>query len=167
MRTGQILNPALAEGVALLGHGDLVAVTDAGFPIPDDVRRVDFALDVGIPTVTQILDVLLRHVYAEHLIASEELRDNNPDGYAGVLESFRGSGATLELMAHDTVMKDVIPTAKLVVRSGEFTPWGNIAFVASTEPLAWFGDAATARGVVMPDAYRERIARIEANEIPS
>ncbi|MFV0453135.1 MAG: D-ribose pyranase [Propioniciclava sp.] len=167
MRTRQILNPALAEAVARLGHGDRVAVTDAGCPIPDGVRRVDLAVDYGIPSVPQVLTVLLRHVLAEHLTLSEELREFNPHGYTAIQEAFRGSGATLAITPHDHVMTELIPTAKLVVRSGDFTPWGNLVFVASTEPYAWFPDEEVARGRVMPEAYRERIARMEANELPS
>ncbi|MCW5952820.1 MAG: hypothetical protein KIT69_11240 [Propionibacteriaceae bacterium] len=166
MRRGQLLNPALAEAIALLGHGDLVLVVDAGFPIPDRVRRIDLSLEAGVPSIEQVLTVLLRHVFAERLLLPDEARAGNPRHYARLLECFRGSGAVLEVVPHDRFVEQLAPSARLVVRSGDFEAWGSAAFVASTEPQAWFTESAIREGLVVPDSYRARIDRMAAGGPP-
>jgi simple sugar transport system permease protein/D-ribose pyranase len=166
MRLGEILNPALAAAVAELGHGDLFMVVDAGFPIPRSTCRVDLAVDAGIPSIQQVVALLLRHVFVERVSPSEEMRSNNPAHFAAIVEQFRGSGAALDVVAHSRLIQDAAKSAKLIVRTGDFVAWGSISMVASTEPQAWFTDAAIAGGLVMPDDYRTRIARIEAKDLP-
>ncbi|GAL24430.1 carbohydrate transport protein [Vibrio variabilis] len=50
MRTERILHPELAKALAQLGHGDIVLVTDAGFPIPADANRVDLGIYPALST---------------------------------------------------------------------------------------------------------------------
>jgi simple sugar transport system permease protein len=166
MRLGQILNPALAAAVAGLGHGDIFIVVDAGFPIPRSTNRVDLAVDVGIPRIHQVLALLLRHVFVERVSPTEEMRSNNPHHFGAILEEFRGSGAALEVVPHATLVQQAADSAKLIVRTGDFAAWGSVSMVASTEPQAWFTDAAVGDGLVMPDDYRARISRIQAMELP-
>ena len=166
MRLGQILNPALAAAVAELGHGDIFMVVDAGFPIPRSTYRIDLAVDAGIPLIHQVVALLLRHVFVECMSPSEEMRSNNPRHFAAIMEQFRGSGAALDVVPHSRLVQQAADSAKLIVRTGDFAAWGSISMVASTEPQAWFTDAAIADGLVMPADYRARIARIEAKDLP-
>lgn len=41
MRPDRILHPELAAALATLGHTDIILVTDAGFPIPPQAKRID------------------------------------------------------------------------------------------------------------------------------
>ncbi len=50
MKKTTLINPALSEVIASLGHTDMLVLADAGLPIPATVRRIDLALTKGIPT---------------------------------------------------------------------------------------------------------------------
>ena len=49
MKRGKLLNSELNHAIASMGHGDLMIVCDAGFPIPDDVWRIDLAITRDVP----------------------------------------------------------------------------------------------------------------------
>ena len=80
MRTGRLLHPELARALALLGHGDIVLVTDAGAPIPPDLPRVDLALAPGLVDVRDVLRVLRAEIFVEDVVLARELQDGNPLG---------------------------------------------------------------------------------------
>ncbi|WP_367219297.1 RbsD/FucU domain-containing protein, partial [Mesorhizobium sp.] len=43
MNRNRLLNAELAHAIASMGHGDLMIVCDAGFPIPSTAWRIDLA----------------------------------------------------------------------------------------------------------------------------
>jgi len=45
-----IFNSQIAKVVASMGHKDMLAIVDLGFPIPDTVEKIDVVLDFGKPT---------------------------------------------------------------------------------------------------------------------
>ncbi|MGB9897612.1 RbsD/FucU domain-containing protein, partial [Thermanaerothrix sp.] len=49
MKKTPLLNTALSELIASLGHGDMVVIADAGLPIPAETYRIDLALTRGVP----------------------------------------------------------------------------------------------------------------------
>lgn len=49
MKKTPLLNTALSEVIAGLGHKDMVLIGDAGMPIPEGPRRIDLALMRGEP----------------------------------------------------------------------------------------------------------------------
>ena len=55
------------------------------------------------------------------------------------------------------MMTETAARAMAIVRSGGFTPWGNVALVSGVDPCAWFADPE----LVVPPVYRDRIARIK------
>jgi len=55
MQRGRILNAELNHAIASMGHGDLMIVCDAGFPIPNNVWRVDLAIVQDIPDLETVL----------------------------------------------------------------------------------------------------------------
>lgn len=167
MKPGQILNPQIADAVARLGHTDLVMVTDAGFPIPDSVRRVDLAVEKGLPSVPQVLRMLARHLFVENVAFAPEAATHNPQLYNQLQEIYTGSGATFEGIDHTTLCDDVVQRCKLVIRTGDFDPWANVVLTASTDPFAWFTDEAVAEGLEILPAYVERRERIQRGEVPS
>lgn len=140
MRSERILHPGLAGALATLGHTDVVLVTDAGFPIPQDAHRVDLALTRGHLDVRTILRVLLEEVFVEEVHMAGEVRTHHPRLYGDVQDLFTGSGATFRGTTHEHLIEHWAPRAKVVVRSGSFEPWANFALVASTAPFEWFAD---------------------------
>lgn len=164
MRPGRILHPELARAVASLGHSDILLVTDAGFPIPANAWRIDLGFYEGLPDVLDVLRVLRAEVFVEEVHFAGDILEMNKPLYQALQTIYTGSGATFHLTTHEALVSDVAHRAKVVVRSGSFNPWANIALVCSTDPFAWFADGT---GVGILPAYVERRRRIEQNETPS
>lgn len=49
MKRSKLINNELSYAIASMGHGDLMIVCDAGFPIPSSVWRIDLALIPDVP----------------------------------------------------------------------------------------------------------------------
>lgn len=63
MRPDRILHPELAAALATLGHTDIILVTDAGFPIPPQAKRIDLGFWPGTVDVLHILRVLRKEIF--------------------------------------------------------------------------------------------------------
>ena len=91
-----------------LGHTDLVVVCDAGLPIPPGPAVVDLAFRFGVPAFETVLSGLLEELVNP---SSHELLETRlPD---------------LALVPHEE-LKRMVAGAKLVVRTGEATPYSNV-----------------------------------------
>ena len=55
MNRGPILNSELSHAIARMGHGDLMIVCDAGFPITSTGWRIDLALVQDVPDLETVL----------------------------------------------------------------------------------------------------------------
>ena len=119
-RTG-IINANLAGSLGRLGHTDLVVVCDAGLPIPPGPTVVDLAFRFGIPTFETVLSGLLEELVVEGAIAAEEVETQNPSSH----ELLKTRLPDLALVPHEE-LKGMVPGAKLVVRTGEATPYSNV-----------------------------------------
>ena len=153
MKRHGLLNAELNGAIAALGHGDILIVCDAGFPIPTHVRRIDLAIVEGLPTLEQVLKAVAAEYITEKVIFAEEVRANNPP-LAKLLEATFGPH-DLDTVTHAEMLTTVASKAKVVVRTGDFNPWGNIALVSGVDAKRWFDRA----DVVTPPFYQERIAR--------
>lgn len=114
-----VLNPALAAGLARLGHGHLVVVADYGLPLPREADVVDLTLVHGVPRFTQVLDALLAEIAVEGSLAAAESSGTDVETW------LRERGLTPDLLPHDD-LKALLPQARLVVRTGEATPYANV-----------------------------------------
>jgi D-ribose pyranase len=119
-RTG-IINANLAGAMGRLGHTDLVVICDAGLPIPSGPAVVDLAFRFGIPTFETVLSGLLEELVVESAIAAEEVEAQNPRSY----ELLKTGLPDLTLVPHEE-LKRMVAGAKLVVRTGEATPYSNV-----------------------------------------
>ena len=120
MRRGGIINAGLAGALAGLGHTDLVVVCDAGLPIPPGPAVVDLAFRFGVPTFETVLSGLLEELAVEGATAAEEV-ERNPRCY----KLLRTLLPDLGLVPHEE-LKRIVARAKLVVRTGEATPYSNV-----------------------------------------
>lgn len=120
MKRGGIINARLAGEIARLGHTDLVVVCDAGLPIPSGPVVVDLAFRLGVPPFETVLSGLLEEIVVEGATAAEETREN-PE-VAGLLRDLLPD---LGLVTHHE-LKRMTANAKLVVRTGEATPYANV-----------------------------------------
>jgi D-ribose pyranase len=121
MRRGGILNAQLASALARLGHTDTLVVCDAGLPVPPSPEVVDLAFRFGVPSFETVLSGILEELVVEGATAAEETEVQNPHSYE-LLESWLPE---LELVPHEE-LKRMVAGAKLVVRTGEATPYSNV-----------------------------------------
>lgn len=156
MKHGRILNAELSKAIALMGHGDLFMVCDAGFPIPLDRWRIDLAITHNLPTLDTVLELVLSELTVEKVLYADMMAQYNPPLLARVEELMQGTGAELEAVPNDRVLGELAHSAKVIVRTGAFNPWGNIGLICGTVPDEWFA----LPGTVMPPNYVERKARM-------
>jgi D-ribose pyranase len=155
-----ILNAELAGAIAAMGHTDVMMIVDAGFPIPEDVNRIDLALTRGVPTIEEVLTAVDEELIAERVLYADDVPEMNPRLNRLIRETYgEGSGTEVETIPHEDVLA-YGDEAKAIVRTGDFNPWGNIVIECGTDPKAWFDDAE----VSMPPAYEERYAEMYGDE---
>ena len=121
MKRGGIINSNLAGAMGRLGHTDLVVVCDAGLPIPPGPAVVDLAFRFGVPAFETVLSGLLEELVVEGAVAAVEVENQNPSSH----EFLRGLLPDLVLVPHEE-LKRMVAGAKLVVRTGEATPYSNV-----------------------------------------
>lgn len=121
MRREGILNSQLAGALARLGHTDTLVVCDAGLPIPPGPEVVDLAFRFGVPSFETVLSGLLEELVVESATAAEETEAQNPRSH----ELLETRLPDLELVPHEK-LKRLVAEAKLVIRTGEATPYSNV-----------------------------------------
>lgn len=121
MRKGGIVNAQLAYSLARLGHTDRLVVCDAGLPIPPGPEVVDLAFQFGVPSFEVMLSGLLDEIVVEGATAAEEVKEQNPTVY----ELLDSQLPELDFVPHEE-LKRMLPTTRLVVRTGEATPYANV-----------------------------------------
>jgi D-ribose pyranase len=124
-RNHGILNGQLSRVISETGHTDLVAVTDAGLPIPDTVERVDLAYFPSEPPFLAVLDAVLSELVIEGATVSEEILEHSPDMLDEIRARLDAQGVTPSMVPHED-FKRMSCGARAAVRSGEFTPYANI-----------------------------------------
>ena len=121
MKKSGILNAQLAYSLARLGHTDLLVVCDAGLPIPSGPEVVDLAFRFGVPSFEVVLSGLLEELVVEGATAAREAEEQNGGSY----ELLKSRFPDLDLTSHEE-LKRLTARAKLVVRTGEATPYSNV-----------------------------------------
>ncbi len=151
MKRGKLLNSELNHAIASLGHGDLMIVCDAGFPIPADAWRIDLAIIQDVPDLKTVLSAISEDYIAEKIAYADTLPDHNPALLETVLSIF--CDADHEMVAHETILNEMAAKAKVIVRTGAFDPWGNILLYSGVDIPKWFAKP----GTVAPDYYADKI----------
>ncbi|MGM0783372.1 MAG: D-ribose pyranase [Pseudomonadota bacterium] len=132
MKRRGLLNAPLAKLIAELGHTDILVIADAGLPIPPGVPRIDLALRPGLPGFVEVFDVLVDELCVEGVTLAQEIREASPVLHGQVeqrlvaLERRDGQSLARDFVSHDA-FKRLLPSARAVVRTGECSPFANIA----------------------------------------
>lgn len=147
MKRSVILNSALSHAIASMGHGDIMIVTDAGFPIPNSAWRVDLAIIQDIPDLETVLTAISQEMVAEKVAYAAEMVENNPPLLAKVKRIF--STSEHFTLPHTQILTEMAFKAKVIVRTGAFDPWGNILLYSGVDVPKWFSKP----GVITPDYY--------------
>ena len=150
MKLGSILNKDLNEAIAAMGHGDLMIVCDAGFPIPRDAWRIDLAIKQDLPDLQTVLELINGDMYAEKVVWAEEVAQYNPNLEKTLREMY--ADRVLETIPTDIILTEIPAQAKCIVRTGAFNPWGNILLYSGVDAPKWFNRD----GRITPPAYEGR-----------
>jgi len=153
-----ILNIEINRILSSLGHGQLLLVCDAGFPIPINADYVDLSLTKGIPSLNTVLKAINDVFITEKLIFAEEVLKNNLPLYNDLKNIF--PEVEFETIPHERILSVYSNAVKSIIRTGDYNPWGNIILQSGTDPYAWFEN----KELTMPDFYKKRIEKIEKAE---
>ena len=120
MKKTGVLHGALSRLIAELGHGDILVIGDAGLPVPPGVPLIDLAVCHGVPRFAEVLHAVLAEMQVERCVIAQEAS-----------AEVRGwmDGLTPKTLSH-AEFKALSTGARAVVRTGEVTPYANIALIA-------------------------------------
>lgn len=137
MMKSSCIHPQLNWVLANTGHTDRLLVVDAGFPIPEEVQRVDLAWTRGKPGFIEVCRLLKEQLAVEKIYLALEIEEASQGLWQEFLHLFEGYA--IEYISHEE-LKQKAGGARGVVRTGECTPFANCVFVAGVD----FGAAAPA-----------------------
>lgn len=127
MRRNGLLNPELLRAIAAMGHTDALVIADAGLPVPPGVPVLDLSVVPGVPSVEVVTRAVLGELAVEGAVWATEAAQPN----SGMDARFRtwlrelAPHAALRQVPHEE-FKRLSGAARLVVRTGEFTPYANL-----------------------------------------
>ncbi len=125
MKRTALLHAELSHAIATLGHGDMLVIGDVGLPIPSGPRRIDLALTPGIPAVADVLRVVLEEMQIEKAVIATEAMERN----GGQLPAWCQLPMQPSTVSHED-FKRLTQQARVMVRTGECTPYANVILVA-------------------------------------
>lgn len=153
MKRGTILNAELNHAIGAMGHGELMIVCDAGFPIPRGAWRIDLAVVKDIPDLATVLSAIAEDFVAETVRYADTLPKHNPALLATAKRLF--PDADHAMVTHEAILGELAAKAKVIVRTGAFDPWGNIVLTSGVDVHRWFDKP----GVVAPDYYAAKLRK--------
>ena len=127
MKKTTLLNQALSEVIAGMGHGDMIVIGDYGLPCPPGVRRIDLALRPGTPPFLETVETILTELQVESACVAQETHEKNPTVAAGLGRLLENVAVTP--VTHDE-LKRMSARAVALVRTGECSPYANLILVA-------------------------------------
>lgn len=155
MNKNQLLNSELSYAIASMGHGDLMIVCDAGFPIPGTAWRIDLAIVPDVPDLETVLTAISGAFITETVSYAAEMAENNPPLLAKVQRLFADSDH--QPIPHAQILSEMAAKAKVIVRTGAFDPWGNILLYSGVDAPTWFAKP----GLKVPEVYQKRVAQMQ------
>jgi D-ribose pyranase len=132
VKTHGILNPALGEAIAEIGHGDVIVLADAGLRIPAGRPAIHLEVTCGVPTMAQVVTAVLSEMVVETALVATEFREWNPDVHDAVVGLLP---VTPSVAPHVELMADMAARAKLYVKTGECSAYASVALVAGVNYL--------------------------------
>ena len=123
MKKHGVLNSEIASVLASLGHTDTIVIADCGLPIPDGVKRIDLAVEIGKPSFLDVLQVVSDDMAIEKVTLAEEVINNNAEVNQEI--ELKLIEPAFEYVSHEQ-FKEHTKKAKAIIRTGEATPYANV-----------------------------------------
>ena len=120
MKRSRLLNSELSYEIAKIGHTAHITLCDAGLPIPNGVKRIDLAVEAGLPSFISEMQV-------EEIVLAEEIKEKNPVMLEEILKSFEevGMNPNIIWVKHEE-FKKITRESEAIVRTGECSPYANV-----------------------------------------
>jgi D-ribose pyranase len=135
MKEVGIINREIARAISEQGHHDLLMIVDAGFAIPKGIEVIDLSLSENTPMVLEVLAELNKFFSVEKLILAQQTKDTSPSLFNGISKAW-GDNVDVEIIDHSE-LKQLANTVKTVIRTGDFTAFGNVILVSGAGDR-WF-----------------------------
>ena len=119
-----ILNSSIAKVLADLGHTDTIVIGDCGLPVPAGVPKIDLALKLGTPSFMEVVSEVAKYMEIEKVEIAAEIQEKNTGVYEALKELFTQQEWIID--ENHEAFKAATAKAKVVIRTGEITPYANI-----------------------------------------
>jgi D-ribose pyranase len=144
MKTKGILHNELIYVMGRMGHGDMLVITDRGFPFPlhEKTATIDLSIAKNLPRFLDVVKHIVADFEIEEAIIAEETATVSPAVNQALLKILgrkknKGNDIRIRNIPHDQ-FKDLVlhgaergePVA-CFVKTGEFTPYANVILVSS------------------------------------
>lgn len=126
MRREGLLHARLAAVIAGMGHGDVLVIADCGLPVPQGVECIDLAVSPGVPAFLDVLAAVSGDLVAERFVLADELLARDAVLPIAIRALF--PDASESHCSHEE-FKRLTQTAAAIIRTGEFTPYANVALI--------------------------------------
>ncbi|MFE6076285.1 D-ribose pyranase [Paenibacillus sp. NPDC057886] len=123
MKKQGIMNSHISKVLSDLGHTDTIVIADAGLPVPDGVPKIDLSLKLGTPSFQEVVELIADDMVVERVILATEIKAGNPEALQFITGKF-GDEAIDVSISHEQ-FKVLTRNAKVVIRTGEATPYAN------------------------------------------
>ncbi len=153
MKAKGILHKDVCALIGELGHGDRIIVCDAGFAIPREVRRIELAVEKDCPSVLRILELLKEELIIEKYVVAEEMKEVNPVMLRNYQALYADSTIQGEFVRHEVLAGEMARSAKAIIRTGSFQPYGSIVLYPAIDAPVWY----QTEGVQVPEFYKNRV----------
>ncbi|AUI71146.1 D-ribose pyranase [Companilactobacillus alimentarius] len=122
MKKGMVLNTQVSSVIADMGHFDTLSIGDAGMPVPEGTKKIDLAVQKGLPSFIDVLKNVLSELQIQKVYLAEEIKIQNPDQLANIKKII---DVPIEFISHND-MKKRLGSNKAFIRTGEASPYSNI-----------------------------------------
>lgn len=126
MKKNGIMHRDLSAVIAGMGHNDEIMVCGSAFPIPDTAKRIELALEPGLPAFMDVVRIICKELLVERILISEETKKVSPKRFEELTAFF--ADAKVEVISQSELKQHAL-SAKACVRTGECTPFSNVVLV--------------------------------------
>lgn len=124
-----ILNPGVLSLLARVRHTNALVIGDCDFPSWPGIETVDVSLMRGMPTVLQVLKIILLNWQCGSVfMAAEFMKANDKRTRAAFVKACRGMELQFEPHAD---FKRRVPQALGIIRTGDATKYSNMILVSA------------------------------------
>ena len=144
MKTNGVLNSELIKVMATMGHGDLLAITDRGFPFPlhDKTAKIDLSVTKDLPAFIDVVRPVVEDFEIEEAIIAEESKTMCPEIHQELLKILskkknKGNDIRIKYIPHAEFKELLMHGAEknepvaCFVKTGSFIPFANVILVSS------------------------------------